>query len=50
MVREGKLVLPNLEGVPFVPVAIEETTASLPDLTEVGLIQRRADQASALFL
>jgi len=37
MAREGKLVLPNLEGVSFVSVAIEDATARLQDLAEVAV-------------
>lgn len=35
MAREGKLILPNLEVVSIVPVAIEEPAATLPDMAEV---------------
>ena len=40
MAREGKLVLPNLDGVSFVPVAVADPTAPLPDApeTEMGVI------------
>ena len=40
MAREGKLVLPNLDGVSFVPVAIEDPPAALADEleAEIGVI------------
>nr|WP_187429717.1 transposase [Roseobacter litoralis] len=44
MAGEGKLVLPNLEGVSCVPVALEEPAAMLPDMAgvdaqaEIGVI------------
>lgn len=40
MAREGKLVLLNLDGVSFVPVAVDEPTAPLLDApeTEMGVI------------
>jgi transposase len=31
MAREGKLILPNLDGMTFVPVALEEPAAAVSD-------------------
>ena len=40
MAREGKLVLPNLDGITFVPLVVEEPIVLLPDLsvTDPGTI------------
>lgn len=40
MAREGKLILSKLDGVSFVPAAIEEPAVTLPDVVEaeVGVI------------
>lgn len=37
MAREGKLILPNLDGVSLVPLAIEEPAVMLPDVVEAGV-------------
>jgi transposase len=37
MAREGKLVPPNLDGVCFVPVAVGEPTAPLPEAPETNM-------------
>jgi transposase len=41
MAREGKLILPNLDGMTFVPVALEDPAAAVSDPPDTETQQAR---------